>query len=248
MIQKKINAYIIDDNVDACEVLKMMMEKHFPVETVGVCNSALAAIDDLREKDTDIIFLEIEMPDISGLEFCQLIKQQINPETKVVFYSAHSKYVINAMRQEAFDFLLKPPTVEEIGKIIHRYYENKLTTLDTASRCGQLLRPLLVVNYKNEQIKIDIDNCAFFRFSTDNNSWEVVCIDGKSFMLRRRTNADMILSLTRDFVQINKKNIVNIRHVDMISENSCKLNIKSDEDLLISRSFRQTFLDAFYSI
>ena len=49
MIQKKIKAYIIDDNVDACEVLKMMMEKHFPVETVGVCNSALAAIDDLRE-------------------------------------------------------------------------------------------------------------------------------------------------------------------------------------------------------
>ena len=115
MIQKKIKAYIIDDNVDACEVLRIMMEKHFPVETVGVCNSALAAIDDMREKTIDIIFLDIEMPDISGLEFCQLIKQQINPETKVVFYSAHSKYVINAMRQEAFDFLLKPPTVEETG-------------------------------------------------------------------------------------------------------------------------------------
>ena len=124
MTQKKIRAYIIDDNVDACEVLKIMLERHFSVETVGVCNSALAAIDDLMEKTTDIIFLDIEMPDISGLEFCQLIKQQINPETKVVFYSAHSKYVINAMRQEAFDFLLKPPTMDEIGKIISRYYEN----------------------------------------------------------------------------------------------------------------------------
>ena len=248
MIQKNIKAYIIDDNVDACEVLKIMLERHFSVETVGVCNSALAAIDDLMEKTTDIIFLDIEMPDISGLEFCQLIKQQINPETKVVFYSAHSKYVINAMRQEAFDFLLKPPTMDEIGKIISRYYENKLTTIDKASRCSQLPRPLLVVNYKNEQIRIDIDNFAFFRFSTDDNSWEVICIDGKSFTLRRRTNADMILSLTRDFVQINKKNIVNVRHVDMISENRCLLNIKTDEDLLISRSFKQTFLDAFYSI
>ena len=144
--------------------------------------------------------------------------------------------------------MLKPPTMDEIGKIISRYYENKLTTIDKASRCSQLPRPLLVVNYKNEQIRIDIDNCAFFRFSTEDNSWEVVCIDGKSFTLRRRTNADMILSLTRDFVQINKKNIVNVRHVDMISENRCLLNIKTDEDLLISRSFKQTFLDAFYSI
>ena len=138
--------------------------------------------------------------------------------------------------------------MDEIGKIISRYYENKLTTIDKASRCSQLPRPLLVVNYKNEQIRIDIDNCAFFRFSTDDNSWEVICIDGKSFTLRRRTNADMILSLTRDFVQINKKNIVNVRHVDMISENRCLLNIKTDEDLLISRSFKQIFLDAFYSI
>ena len=59
MIQKKIKAYIIDDNVDACEVLKMMMERHFPVETVGVCNSALVVIVDLREIDFDIIFFDI---------------------------------------------------------------------------------------------------------------------------------------------------------------------------------------------
>ena len=247
---KKIKAYIIDDNVEAAEVLQILMEKHYPVEVIGTATNAYDAIDDLAEKTTDIIFLDIEMPGISGLEFCQIIRQQISPETKVVFYSAHDHYAIDALRREAFDFLLKPPSVEEIGNVIRRYYENKLTTIKALDYPCSSHRPLLVVNFKNELTRLDVNDCVVFRFRQEDNYWEVICKDGTVYPLRRRTNSDIILSLTQHYVQINKRHIVNLHYIDMITENKCIMNtsLSNDADLSISRSFKQSFLEAFNAI
>ena len=250
LLMKKIKAYIIDDNVEAAEVLQILMEKHYPVEVTGTAANAYDAIDDLTEKTTDIIFLDIEMPEISGLEFCQIIRQQISPDTKVVFYSAHPNYAIDAIRREAFDFLLKPPSVEEIGNIIKRYYENKLTTLKSVDYPCSYPRPLLVVNFKNELTRLDVNDCVVFHFRQEDNYWEVMCKDGAVYPLRRRTNSDIILSLTQNYVQINKRHIVNLHYIDMIAENKCIMNtsVSIDADLSISRSFKQSFLDAFNAI
>lgn len=250
MTQKRITVFIIDDNAEAVEILKIMLEKHFNVGVVGTASSPFMAIDGLLEKTADIIFLDIEMPSITGLEFCQMIRQQINPKTKVVFYSAHSKYVLNAMRQEAFDFLLKPPTIDDIGIIIKRYYENKLMSIASAVSQSECARSLLVVNYLNEMIRIDVEKCVLFRFRQEDNTWEVLCADGKSYSLRRRTNSDMILALTRNLVQINKRHIVNTRYVKKVTDNNCVMDVQVDDpdSLSISRSFKQSFLDAFNAI
>ena len=111
--QKLTRVFIVDDNQEAVELLQRMLEKHYSVEVVGTANDAETAADIIVNADPDIIFLDVELPTMSGLEFCSMIHQDIKTETKVVFYTGHDKYMLEAIRRQAFDYLLKPPTEQD---------------------------------------------------------------------------------------------------------------------------------------
>ena len=87
-----------------------MLENNFSVKVVGSASDVETAANDIIQSEPDIIFLDVELPTMSGLEFCTLIRNDIKPETKIVFYTGHDKYMLEAIRRQAFDYLLKPPT------------------------------------------------------------------------------------------------------------------------------------------
>ena len=77
-----------------------------------------------------------------------MIHQDIKPETKVVFYTGHDKYMLEAIRRQAFDYLLKPPTEQDLSQIMTRYYENKLADIpfvEQESTCV-LMEPMEQIN------------------------------------------------------------------------------------------------------
>ena len=128
MNKKKLTrAFIVDDSHDAVELLRRMLESNYSVEVVGTAFDAEEAAAKIVNTDPDLIFLDVELPTMSGLEFCTMIRNELKPETKVVFYTGHDKYMLEAIRRQAFDYLLKPPTEQELSQIMTRYYENKLT-------------------------------------------------------------------------------------------------------------------------
>lgn len=216
--QKLIRAYIVDDSLDAIEVLKIMLESNFSVEVAGSSSDAEKAIKEISLLAPDLIFTDVEMPTMTGIELCTKLKDCISPNTRVVFYTGHDKYMIDAIRQQAFDYLMKPPMPQDVAKIIMRYYENRLTAIKKTVQMDDRQRQplLLVVNAYNEHIPLQADSIAYFRFSQEQRTWAAVCCDGNVFTLRTRTNADIILHYSADFVQIHKRYIVNITHVKMI--------------------------------
>lgn len=250
--QKLIRAYIVDDSLDAIEVLKIMLESNFSVEVAGSSSDAEKAIKEISQLAPDLIFTDVEMPTMTGIELCTKLKDCISPNTRVVFYTGHDKYMIDAIRQQAFDYLMKPPMPQDVAKIIMRYYENRLTAIKKTVQMDDRQRQplLLVVNAYNEHIPLQADSIAYFRFSQDQRTWAAVCCDGNVFTLRTRTNADIILHYSADFVQIHKRYIVNITHVKMIQDSVCVLSVPvdNDEELKVSKAYRKTFMDAFYTL
>lgn len=249
--QKLVSAYIIDDSCDAIEVLARMLENNYSVEVVGKATDAETAVNEVIDKEPDLIFVDVELPSMSGLDFCTLIRSEVKPETKVVFYTGHEKYLLDAIRRQAFDYLMKPATEQELGQIMTRYYENKLASIPQATtRSNQHLPIILVVNAKNEHLTMQVENIAFFRYNKERKLWEVVCRDKNSYILRHRTTADVILNYTEDFIQIHKSYIVNINHIKMIQDNTCILNEPLEEirELKISKNFRHDLMAAFYSM
>lgn len=99
-----LNCAIIDDEPLAVDILKSYVEKTPFLNLTGAYNSAVAAIKSLREQPVDVLFLDIQMPELSGLEFAKLMPK----ETKIVFTTAFSQYALDGYEVDALAYLLKP--------------------------------------------------------------------------------------------------------------------------------------------
>ncbi|MBR1687836.1 MAG: response regulator transcription factor [Prevotella sp.] len=249
--QKLISAFIIDDNREAITLLQQMLESRYSVDVVGTATDAETALKAVPEAEPDLIFLDVELPTMSGLDFLTLVRPLVKQEMKVVFYTGYDKYMLEAIRRQAFDYLLKPATEQELSQIMTRYYENKLAAISQPTlRPNEQLPIILVVNAMNEFSTLRANDCAFFRYNTDRKLWEVQCIDGRSYTLRHRTTADVILSYTADFIQTHKRYIVNINHITMILDTTCHVVSVPQEqnEPKISKNFRRQLMEKFYNL
>ena len=249
-MQKLTKVFIVDDNQEAIEVLQRLLEKNYSVDIVGTACDAKSAAETIIQTEPDIIFIDIELPTMSGLEFCSLIRQDIKPETKVVFYTGHEKYMLDAIRHQAFDYLMKPPTEQDLSQIMTRYYENKLAGIPSVASNTEQLPIILVVNAMNEHTTLRVSDIAYFRYNQERKIWEAICMDGTIYLLRHRTTADVILNYSGDFVQIHKRYIVNINQIKKIQESACILMepMETVTELRISKNYRTQLMSAFYSL
>lgn len=248
--QKLTKVFIVDDSNDAIGVLRRMLESSYSVEVVGSAYDAETAADLIVKTEPDLLFLDVELPTMSGLEFCTMIRSELKPETKVVFYTGHDKYMLQAIRRQAFDYLLKPPTKQELSQIMTRYYEDKLTGIPSSVHADSHLPLILVVNALNEHLTLRLAECAFFRYNQERKVWEVVCMKGETYMLRHRTTSDVILNYSTDLVQIHKRYIVNVNNIKKIQDAVCILNepLENNRELKISKNYRNALMAAFYSL
>ena len=117
-----INALLIDDEPNCCEVLALLLEKHCPeVRVVGSCFSAEDALESLSKYKVELVFLDVIMPRTNGFQFLQ----QLNTvDFELIFTTSYDQYALQAIRCSALDYLLKPVDREElkaaVGKAIRR--------------------------------------------------------------------------------------------------------------------------------
>lgn len=107
-----ITCAIIDDEPLAAELLESYVKRTSYLFLNGTYNSAITAMRDLREQPVQLLFLDIQMPELSGIEFAKII----SPETKIVFTTAFTQYAIESYKVNAIDYLLKPISYQDFLK------------------------------------------------------------------------------------------------------------------------------------
>ena len=242
-----VKVYILDDNESAIELLRRLLSD-YSVEIIGTSTYVEKGREDIIALNPDLLFLDVEMPGMSGLDFYTDIQQYTKPEMKVVFYTGYDKYLLEALRRQAFDYMLKPATKDELAKIMTRYYEERISSFQpTTPRTSQ---PIVIVNAINEHTMLHIGDIAFFRFQSDRKLWEVVRTDGTACLLRHKTTADTILNYSPNFVQIHKHYIVNMQMIAKIQGSVCILRPPMDhiDELRVSKNFRHELMSIFYSM
>ena len=115
-----LNCAIIDDEPLAAELLKSYVEKTPFLNLNGVYSSALTAMRDLRDGQTHLVFLDIQMPELNGIEFAKIIPQT----TKIVFITAFPQYAIDGFKVSAMGYLLKPVSYEDFLSASERVLEH----------------------------------------------------------------------------------------------------------------------------
>lgn len=114
----KTRCLIVDDEPIAAEVLKNHVSKLENLEISKVCFNALQAFEYLQEYEVDLIFLDIQMPEITGLDFLKTLQ---NPP-KVILVTAYREYALEGFELDVIDYLLKPVSFERFLKAVNKYY------------------------------------------------------------------------------------------------------------------------------
>lgn len=119
-----ISCYIIDDELDVRKRLRTLLSKISDITVIGDDEASEDAIEEVLELKPDIVFIDVEMPRINGFEFVKRIRSShLNPT--FIFVTAFNQYAIKAIKNEAFDFILKPVDIDELAGTIERYRESK---------------------------------------------------------------------------------------------------------------------------
>ncbi len=113
-----IRTIIVDDELHAREELEYLLSETQKFEIVDRCGNAIEALKSIHQHHPDVIFLDIQMPMISGIELVSMIDDEHLP--RVVFVTAYDEYALKAIEENAFDYLLKPVEEKRLVKCIDR--------------------------------------------------------------------------------------------------------------------------------
>lgn len=249
---KRIRVVIIDDDPLAVKVLSNALDEFDYIEIVAESCHLRQAKDLLMDYKPDLLFLDVEFPNMTGLDFLSSVKADIDWPMKTVFYTAFEQYMLQALRLQAFDYLVKPLIPSDLNQLMERLSlqmdDKSIEKLPLSPDCTE--KPLMVTSATNGKVVLRVCNIGYFRYNSQRKLWEIVLDSQQCIALKHNTTADTILNYNPDFVQIHKIYIININYLSLIQDNSCIMAAPFNEvtELKIGRNYRKALLDRFYDL
>lgn len=199
---------IIDDEPLAVDLLESYASKIEDLEVIGTFNNALDALKVLREQPVDVLFLDIQMPEITGIEFKKIISKDI----KVIFTTAYSEYALESYDLDAVDYLLKPITFQRFLKAVEKLNTKTVTTASTEAEKNDYL--FVKTEYRHQ--KISFSDILYLKGLSD-----YVAIQTKdSKVLTLQNMKDFEKSLPKNkFIRVHKSYIVALEQIEFIERN-----------------------------
>ncbi len=213
---RNIRCIAIDDEPLASEVIVDYCEKIDYLELAGTYTDVFEALNKVKKEDIDLIFLDIQMPDLSGFAFLRSIK---NPP-HVIFTTAYKDYALDSYDFNAVDYLLKPFSFERfylaIEKVSDRVLPESAIEIDhqAAQECD-----FIFINYDNRSIKLLLEDIIFIKSSGD---YIMLYTKDKRYLVREKIK-DTVDKLSKsNFIRVHKSYVVSPTKIDEIYGNIIK--------------------------
>jgi two-component system LytT family response regulator len=245
-----MNALIIDDEVKGAELLQLLLELvSSDVKVIGICNSGKDGIEKIKLLKPDVVFLDINMPGMSGFEMLNKI-EDINFE--IVFTTAYDEYAIKAFKINAADYLLKPIDSDDLANAINKV-KNRLLKKDDSPllKIEELLKALKPDKVVNDRLPINTsDGIIFVPYEevqyliASSNYTDIFLENGKKYTATK-TLKDFEDTLPETiFYRIHNAHMVNIKHVvKYVRGDGGYVVMKNGESLEVSRRKKVEFLE-----
>lgn len=225
--KRQLTAFVVDDEPGALNILADDLENMPEFSSVKRFSSYEEATLPLLEMQPDVIFLDVEMPGRSGLEFLESVQRRINFSINVVFYTGFSNYMIDAIRHSAFDFILKPYKDSELKSIVKRLVEeNTGDCMSIQNATGtDCSKRKIAMQTATELLIISPEELLMIQYDKDSARWQAKLTSGHIHNLKQGINAADILSLHKSLIRISSNCIINSQYLSAIENNSlhCKL-------------------------
>ncbi|MFH6995601.1 LytR/AlgR family response regulator transcription factor [Flavobacterium sp. FlaQc-48] len=230
---------IIDDEPLAVELLEDFVRKVDTLELVSTFNNAIDAVSFINQNNVDLIFLDIQMPHFSGIDFLNTIEKK----PLVIFTTAYSDYAVEGFNLGAVDYLVKPIPFHRFLKSVVRAQQvlnpaGAIQAITENTTVPELEQDFMFVRAEYENVKMNFSDILFIEGLKD--YVKIYTTDNKfTLTLISLIKLENLLS-SKGFSRIHRSYIINIKHVKSIQKNKVLI---SDKRIPISESYKNAFFE-----
>jgi DNA-binding LytR/AlgR family response regulator len=234
MKRKQIRCLIVDDEPVAREILENHLAKIPQVEIIASCGHALEAFRVISSEAVDLVFLDINMPEISGLSFAKSVTRDI----KVIFTTAYREYAVDGFDLQAVDYLLKPISFERLMQGIRKYMEENPAFLKKeVPDVTEDKEEYLFVRADRKMVKANFSEILYIESLGD---YLRIHLEGSSTLVTRDTLSNIEARLPHpEFFRSHRSYLVSRQKIDSYTSDTIGIG---KHEIPVSRSYREEVL------
>ncbi len=227
-----IKCLIIDDEPLAIEVIKVHLAQLSELRLIATFSNPVAALDTIKTEKIDLIFLDIEMPLLSGIDFIKTIPNV----PKVIFTTAYRNYAIESYELDVVDYLLKPISFSRFFKAINKYKTMVQLPISTMDQTGEvLINDHIYVNANKKFIKVEFDEILYVESLKD---YVRIHLSDKT-VVTKDAISNFETKLSSQFLRIHRSFIVNTKRVTAFTKVDVEIG---DTELPIGTSYKENVM------
>lgn len=243
-----MKAILVDDENGSRESLALLLEKYCPqVQVLAKADSMTSALTAVQKYEPELVFLDIEMPNGSGFDLLEKIK---DIDFDVVFITAYDHYAIRAIKFSAVDYLLKPVDPEDLKNAVNRVEEKRLSKKSLGDKYKTLLSNVKSETKLKKVAIPDGDGLVFInltdiiRCDSDGNYTYFILNNGKKIMSSRTLGEYEEMFEGENFFRVHRSHLVNLDHVKKYIKGEGGYVVLSDNSQVeVSRRKKIEFLE-----
>ncbi|WP_127023644.1 LytR/AlgR family response regulator transcription factor [Flagellimonas beolgyonensis] len=233
MDKKVLTCTAVDDEPMALKLLESYIIKTPFLKLQNTFPNAIDALENFNEEPVDLLFLDIQMPDLSGMELSRIIKNR----AKVIFTTAFDQYALEGFRVDAIDYLLKPFDYAEFLGAAQKAHNRILSEYVSDTTSPE--KEFMYVKSGFKQLKIALDQVLYFEGLKD--YVKIWVKNNSSPILTLMTLKSLEKDLSNDkFMRVNRSFIVGLQHIEEVERNLILIN---NTQITISEQHKAKFQD-----
>ncbi|WP_418697130.1 LytR/AlgR family response regulator transcription factor [Bacteroides sp.] len=231
-----MNCIIVDDEPLAREAIELLVKDIPYLSLTGSFNNATSAARFMEEQTADLIFLDIQMPGITGIEFARKIAKR----TLIIFTTAYSEYALDSYEVDAIDYLIKPVESERFRKATDKALSyHSLLLQEEKENIEPAADDYFFVKSDRKYFKVNFEDILFVEGLKD---YVILQLEEQRIITRMNLKAMYELLPKSLFLRVNKSYVVNTARIEAFDNND--IFIKTHE-IAIGNSYRDSFFEEF---
>lgn len=226
----------VDDEPLALKLVQTFIEQTPFLELCASCDNAVEALTLIREKQPDVVFLDINMPNLTGMELARLLQEQPGPLPKIVFTTAYNHYAIEGYRVNAVDYLLKPFSYEEFLRAANKVLQ---ITEDTSNHFQSITADdeFIFLKVEYQWVRISLKDISYIESLKD---YVKVHFDdtqkGVLSLISLKALEEKLPS--SKFMRVHRSYIVSLDKISAVSKNSIFID---KAEITVGEQYKETF-------
>lgn len=228
-----IKCLLIDDEPLALDLMEGYVKSTPFLKLVARCNSAIVAMEIMEEEDIDLVFSDIQMPNLSGMEFSKMI---LNKKTQIIFTTAFEEFALESYKVNAIDYLVKPISYPEFFTSANKA-KDQISNTSTSLKTSNYNDDYIFVKSDYKLIKIDLNDLIYIEGLKDYVKYYTINSEKPILSLKSMKSLEEELS-AKNFMRVHRSFIVNLNKVTTIERSRI---IFGEKYIPVSEKYKEGF-------